>query len=159
MSGAAPYHRVRRTARVLLFDDAGRILLFKGRLPSAPDGPGWWYTVGGGLEDGETEREAARREILEETGFTDAVLGETAFTSEFVFRDLKGRSVLQTEVYILARCAGGEPSRAGWSQIEHTFCDEHRWWTIDELAAQGEPIHPPDLAARLRAMPNIPATM
>lgn len=153
MSARPVHDRVRRTARVLLFDPEGRILLFKGRLPSAPEGPGWWYTVGGGLEAGETETEAARREILEETGFADAELGEIAFTSEFVFRDLQGRSVLQTEVYFLARCSGGEPSRAGWRPLELEFCDDHRWWTLEDLAAQGEPIHPPDLSHRLSQLP------
>ena len=59
--------RRRRAARVLLFDDRDAVLLF--HEVSRPDRAGWWYTPGGELEPGETEVEAARRELLEETGY------------------------------------------------------------------------------------------
>jgi 8-oxo-dGTP diphosphatase len=65
----------RPTARVLLFDPDNRILLMKGRMPAARDRPGVWFTVGGGVEPGETYAEAAAREIREETGFLDFILG------------------------------------------------------------------------------------
>ena len=35
----------RPTARVVLLDRADRILLMKGRLPSRPGGPGYWFAV------------------------------------------------------------------------------------------------------------------
>ena len=50
----APGHPVRPTARVLLLDREDRILLLKGRLPGNPLAEGSWFTVGGGLEPGET---------------------------------------------------------------------------------------------------------
>ena len=53
-----PY-RERPTARVLLLDPDDRILLMKGRLPSNPDAPGVWFTIGGGIEPGESLYEAA----------------------------------------------------------------------------------------------------
>ena len=142
-------HRVRRTARVLLFDPDDRLLLLKGRLPSAPEGPGWWYTVGGGIEEGESEDAAARREILEETGFAEVELGPVAFRLEQTFRDRKDRLVLQTEAYFTARCAAASPSRDGWQPIEVDFVDDVRWWTLTELRACHEPMHPPDLARRV----------
>ena len=142
----------RLTARVLLLDPDGRILLMKGRLPSAPSAPGAWFTVGGGVEPGETLAEAAAREIFEETGFTDAVVGPVLWAGEQIHHDRKGRPVRVLERFMLARCAGGVPSSAGWQALEREFVDDIRWWTQAELAACDEPVFPADLAARLAAV-------
>jgi len=40
----------------------------KGHLPSNPGAQGFWFTIGGGIEAGESVYEAAAREVLEETG-------------------------------------------------------------------------------------------
>ena len=123
-----PY-RERPTARVLLFDPDDRILLMKGRLPSNPDAPGVWFTIGGGIEPGESLYEAAAREVIEETGFTDVVLGEIAWRGEVMLPDRKQRPVLFKDTFILARCAGGRVSRDGWQALEREFVDDMRWWT------------------------------
>jgi 8-oxo-dGTP pyrophosphatase MutT (NUDIX family) len=141
--------RERLTARVLLLDPQGRILLMKGRLPSDPTAPGAWFTVGGGVEPGETLGEAALREIREETGFEDADVGPVLWEGEQLHHDRKGRPVRVLERFMVARCAGGEPGRAGWQALELEFVDDIRWWTHAELAACEEPVFPPDLAARL----------
>lgn len=141
--------RERRTARVLLFDPQGRILLLKGRLPSDPDAPAWWFTVGGGVETGETLEQAARREILEETGFEVAGVSEVLWRAEQVFSDRKGRPILIKEAFMVAHCEGGEPSRAGWVALEREFVDDIRWWSLVDLAQTPDPIHPPDLVRRV----------
>jgi len=144
--------RERLTARVLLFDPQGRILLMKGRLPSDPAAPGAWFTLGGGVEAGETVAQAAAREIVEETGFEDAIIGEVAWRGEQTLHDRKKRPVLFKESYFLARCGGGEPSRAGWQALEREFVDDMRWWTLEELAACAEPVFPPGLAEMLQRL-------
>lgn len=141
--------RERVTARLLLLDPQGRILLMKGRLPSDPTAPGAWFTVGGGVEAGETLRQAAAREAFEETGFTDVVIGEVLFEGEQVHHDRKRRPVLVKESFMLARCGGGDPSRAGWQALEREFVDDVRWWTLEALEASREPMFPADLPARL----------
>jgi 8-oxo-dGTP diphosphatase len=60
---------VRRVAGVILIDRRGWILLQR-RSMDAPASPGQWSFPGGGIEDGEEPEEAARRELLEETGLT-----------------------------------------------------------------------------------------
>ena len=144
--------RERPTARVLLFDPDNRILLMKGRLPSAPDAAGAWFTIGGGIEPGETLYEAAAREVVEETGFTDVVLGEIAWCGEVTLLDRKQRPVLFKDTFILARSQGGEVSREAWQDLELEFVDDIRWWTLDDLEATSEAVWPHDLAARLRAI-------
>ena len=138
--------RERLTARVLLFDPGGRILLMKGRLPSGPDQPGAWFTVGGGAEPGESVFEAAAREVREETGFIDAELGPVVWRREGPLRLANGELVLFNEHYIVARCAGGEPSRAGWDDVECTLVDDIRWWTRADLRRCAEMVHPIGLA-------------
>jgi 8-oxo-dGTP pyrophosphatase MutT (NUDIX family) len=138
--------RERLTARVLLLDAQDRILLMKGRLPSDPTGPGAWFTVGGGVEPGETMEQAAMREVIEETGFSDVELGPLIWRREAVYPDRQQRPWRFSESYFVARCAGGEVSRAGWQALEREFVDDIRWWSLAELIAWDEPVFPEGLS-------------
>jgi 8-oxo-dGTP pyrophosphatase MutT (NUDIX family) len=141
--------RERLTARVLLLDPADRILLMKGRLPDNPDGPAFWYSVGGGIEDGETLHEAAAREVIEETGLTDAVLGPTVWRDEVILRDIDGEERLFKQFYLVARTAGGDPSRDGWQAHERRLTDDMRWWTLNELQRTDDAVFPAGMALLL----------
>lgn len=135
--------RERLTARVLLFDGQGRILLLKGRLPNRPAHTSSWFTVGGGVEPGESLAQAALREIAEETGFiSDVELGPVVWTREAVSELSTGETVLFKEHYLVARCHGGDPSRAGWEQHENDLIDDIRWWSLEEIAATADRIFP-----------------
>ena len=138
---------VRPTARVLLLDRDGRILLMNGRLPGNPERDGAWFTIGGGVEAGETWLQAAAREIVEETGITAFELGPIVWTRRGVL-DIP-HPVLFDERYVVARCEACEPSRGGWNALEKALIDDIRWWTQPDLAATREPVFPGGLAARL----------
>jgi 8-oxo-dGTP pyrophosphatase MutT (NUDIX family) len=97
---------LRRTAaRVLLVDDAGRVLLLSGTDPQV--GSRWWITPGGGLEDDEDLASAAVRELAEETGIqlrTDELVGPIwRRVARFVFT---GIDYEQTEFYFVAHLPG-----------------------------------------------------
>jgi 8-oxo-dGTP pyrophosphatase MutT (NUDIX family) len=141
--------RERLTARVLLLDPGGRVLLMKGRLPARPDGPAVWYTVGGGVEAGETLLEAAAREIVEETGFADAVIGPIVWRDEVVLRDIDREKRLFRQYYVVARTAGGAPARDGWLPHEHRLTDDIRWWTLGELQVTDDTVYPVSFAVLL----------
>ena len=136
-------------ARVILLDGEGRILLMKGRLPSDPTAPGAWFTVGGGVDPGETLAQAAAREIVEETGLTDARLGPVVAYGETVYPDGDNEPLLFKQTYFVAWTAGGATSRDGWLPHEHDLVDDMRWWTVADLAACREAVYPLELRAML----------
>jgi ADP-ribose pyrophosphatase YjhB (NUDIX family) len=64
---------LRRAGRVIVLDPEDRVLLF--RYDDGPPNGRHWSTPGGGLNDGENYPEGARRELTEETGWTDVPVG------------------------------------------------------------------------------------
>lgn len=144
MTVTASAHPPRLTARVLLLDPDDRILLLRGRLPGQRVGPGSWFTVGGGLEAGETYQEAAAREIREETGIVAFKLGPVVWRREGVL-NIPHPAHFQ-EQYIVAWCGGGEPRRDGWTDLERDLIQDVRWWTLAALAATADLVFPPGLA-------------
>ncbi|GAA4433375.1 hypothetical protein GCM10023169_40270 [Georgenia halophila] len=139
--------RHRRAARVILLDDVGRVLLVRGHDSDQPE-RSWWFTVGGGIDPGESEVDAALRELREEAGIAlapDDLVGPVV-TRAGIF-EFVAETCRQDEVFFLARVpAGHEPSRAGWTEIERNVLDELRWLSTAELRAQPLEFFPTALA-------------
>ena len=145
MTGVTPI--LRRAARVLLLDEDRRVLLVR----FAYRGERWWAAPGGGLEDGETHEEAARREIAEETGFALDALGPWVWSREDVFR-FEGCLYRQQERYFLASVPAFEPRPGVIGAEEAKTFDGLRWWTPEELETTGERFAPVDLPALVREL-------
>lgn len=136
----------RRGARVILLDDRDRLLLARGHDANQPERT-WWYLVGGGIDEGETEREAAVREVFEESGLRlePAALQGPVFKRSAVF-DFFTQTVRQDEVIFLARITNpGRLDTSGWTEIERSFMDELRWWDLDALQQVRNAIYPTGL--------------
>jgi ADP-ribose pyrophosphatase YjhB (NUDIX family) len=135
----------RRAARLIVLDSSSRILLF--RYVDA-DGRAYWATPGGGLEDGETPEQAAKREASEELGATVASVHEL-WTGKAEFR-LGQRPVLQTETFFLLDCGPLVPGRDVEQAHQAERIKESRWWTLADIERSDELIFPDDFATRLR---------
>jgi 8-oxo-dGTP pyrophosphatase MutT (NUDIX family) len=141
----------RRAGRVLLVDADNRVLLLRGFNPAAP-AELFWFTIGGGIDPGESAAEAAARELLEEAGLAvdPADLGEPVWhrIAEFSF---DGRRYRQEEDYFLLRTEAFEVSLAGLDAVEQEIVVGYRWWGAADLEA-GEAFFPAELPRLLREL-------
>jgi 8-oxo-dGTP pyrophosphatase MutT (NUDIX family) len=144
---------VRPAARVVVLDAAGRVLLLGARLTGPTATPGkvlFWYTPGGGVEDGESLRRAAVRELVEEVGL---VVAEDRLEGPVWFRrhlsPWGGETIDSRETYFVLRDVVHEVDMSGQTELEAYEDQPHRWWTPAEIAASTETFAPRELAGLL----------
>jgi 8-oxo-dGTP pyrophosphatase MutT (NUDIX family) len=140
--------KARLAARVIVLDETDFVLLLEGCDPARPDAGTWWFTPGGGVDDGESIEDAARRELREETGYAAGELGEPVFhrTTEFSFL---GEEYRQTEFFFCVRVARFDARDDEQSDLERRAVLGARWWSIDDIATTSETIHPERFAELL----------
>lgn len=147
MTTLNPALRLRRAARIIVLDAETRALMFRFDVPGrAP----FWVTAGGECDPGESFEDAARRELLEETGIT-ADPGEQIARMTPVFVTVEGEEVQADERFFLVRVADTAVSTAGHTALEQQVMTQHRWFTLDELENWHELLFPVELAAMIRS--------
>jgi 8-oxo-dGTP pyrophosphatase MutT (NUDIX family) len=139
----------RPTARVLLID-TDRVLMLHVNDPSVTRGVNplprsdFWLLPGGGVEPGESHRDAAHREVFEELGLTDITVGPAVGDRRKVV-SWGDQHWDVHEIYYAARINGGTVTFDHLTPPEIPIVQDHRWWTRPEIAASDELFVPPNL--------------
>jgi 8-oxo-dGTP pyrophosphatase MutT (NUDIX family) len=130
---------LRRSARLIILDPRGRLLLFRYHDEHKPP---FWSTAGGELQDGEDYRAAAQRELQEETGFKFAV-GPLLKEREDVYAVARSKPARWVEHYFLVECDRADaPNQANWTEEECTTIQDWKWWSLAEMREQPESFLP-----------------
>jgi ADP-ribose pyrophosphatase YjhB (NUDIX family) len=133
---------------VIVLDPDDRVLLF--RYDDGPPNGRHWCTPGGGLNAGEDYLAGARRELAEETGWSDVALGEEVFERTLTM-EYEDAIVRQHERFFLARV---RVARRGLGEVAAMHVSDGiaawHWWTLAELDSTTEDIWPAGLPSLIR---------
>jgi G:T/U-mismatch repair DNA glycosylase len=133
LAGRSSELPLRDAVRALVVDRRDRILLVRFEWPEKIV----WAPPGGGVETGEPDEHALRRELAEECGLRGFELGPCVWTRVHWFTDMAGWAGQQERVY-LVRTDPFEPAPE-WSasRLAAEGIAGQRWFGPDELADPG----------------------
>lgn len=141
--------KIRQAVRAVVFDPDDRTALVHFDFGKYTV----WATPGGGINPGESDEDALRRELAEELGLEDPAIGPCVWVREHLFENPLGDYDGQRERYYLVRTGRFEPRpHLSTEQLRAEYVVGVRWWTIDEIEASGEEFAPTRLAGLLRAL-------
>jgi 8-oxo-dGTP pyrophosphatase MutT (NUDIX family) len=139
---------VRNAVKIVLLNDANELLLMCIDDPTIRSlgkqyGGHFWTLIGGAIEPNESIRQAAEREIFEETGFTTA---DVEFGAHVWFGEmdlvLYDKPTHIRQEFLVARTKTNDPSLAHLIGREKEVVKKVEWFSLDRIINSGELIYP-----------------
>lgn len=129
--GRASELRIRSAVRALLLTPDQHVLLVRFEFNDGTV----WALPGGGLEPGEDHLTALRRELIEEVGLQDPVVGAHVWNREHIIPFDSGLWDGQRDRFYLVNAMDRfEPQPAfSWDELHAERMHELRWWHVDEV--------------------------
>ncbi len=118
------------------------MLLFRGGDPASLQKV--WFTPGGEVEAGETDAEAAIRELREEAAIVVGDVNGPVARGRVVFR-VRERLIDQQQVFFVARVTSRRVQLGAVDQTEAETLLDHRWGTPEAMRASLEQFVPQGL--------------
>lgn len=144
----------RSVVRLVVLDAHDKMLLFHTHDLENPELGTWWELPGGGIDSGETYRDAAVRELREETGIiaAHADIGPPTWKRRASFRYRQERRLCD-EVIVTVRLIVPAPDIDESQRLDYEKEDYfgYRWWPVPEVTASSERFYPGNLPALLSA--------
>ncbi|WP_036665167.1 NUDIX hydrolase [Paludibacterium yongneupense] len=139
--------RRRLCAKLLILDPQQRVLLCRGLAGDpAPAQDAFWTPPGGGLDEGESFEQAARRALQKNTGIVCQHMGAPVAEHTYSLPLADGDRLLVDERYFLIRAEGDTIAERVMS------AEEFRWWDSQSLNSTTELIVPENLGLTLAGL-------
>ena len=120
---------LRQAVRALLFDEDDHVLLVRYEFPTATV----WGLPGGGLQPDEEHLAALRRELREELGLIDVMVGPHVWNREQVIPMTTGHDGQRDRIYLVRMPRFEVVPEIGWEAMRAELVHEARWWSLDEI--------------------------
>jgi 8-oxo-dGTP diphosphatase len=148
---------VRNSARAILLNQKGQILLFKYHFKDLLNKEVLWVTPGGGLEDDEDFDAALKREVFEETGLELTSGGHWIGTRDVLIHG-DDHDFISHERYFLIRVDDSAISLDHITESEKDCLLGYKWWDADEILKSDEEFRPKKIGELVKELQsgNIP---
>ena len=145
---------IRRTARLIVLNPANQLLLIRYRAthlvpPLTAAEPTFYYTPGGGIDPGETTREAAARELDEECGIRGVDISP-AIALRQAEAPWFAKQTFAVETYHFARSADSRLDTSRLAETDDQEAVDVGWHALEALTVSKIPIIPPGLIGLAR---------